>query len=653
MGIMKSASASSAEASFVTVVEPPLSGSASSDIQTAITAAATAGGGIVQLQAETYEIVDAIVWPTDACNVVLRGVPGTILDIQCIDNVWALDLQGTNSIRAINNIAAQATGITFTTAAQAGDVAAGDVIRVMGTDSDGMLRCMRVVASAAGNTGTGLASLEYVFPYALTSVTASVVAAKNNGIECLEVLHSAGASHFAVCQYQDGFFMNDIRANGQDYSASDFLTLHHSTNVKSNNVYCENYNIIENYLGSDICNPLSLLNVYDVKLSNWTIINGANSTLATSKSVKMADAIDSLHLENFKVIDSQSFGVYAGTDVSLVNSKFDNLLVQNSRLEQFYMANTADLKNVKFDGCDILQGRTVGMQFVTVGIAKDLSINNCSFYGNAQEGLSLQSIDGLSLTGSILSGNANGAVIYQCTNFAITGNTIQNNTSQGLYPWDSDDGTITGNTINNNAHGIYSEGSCNNLVISGNSCKDNATNNLRLTATDLNFTIGSNDFGGTLVTYSTGTGHKIDNNNDGIYGITAFTPNITWENQTATGFRSINNGIMRMDIRWIATAAPTTAALTLTMPTGWAIDTAKMTAGAELQWINVPNAYMANIGVANYIHIRANAASSTTINFHYSTALPGLTAQVTKTAPFTFDTNDIFWAILEFPVVTA
>lgn len=134
---------------------------------------------------------------------------------------------------------------------------------------------------------------------------------------------------------------------------------------------------------------------------------------------------------------------------------------------------------------------------------------------------------------------------------------------------------------------------------------------------------------------------------------TSFTPTCSFGvNCTMAGFYSIVNGIMTLSVSGTGTGAVTAGNLSINVPSGYTIDTSKMLT-IDLAWVGCLNMYYLDAGVVNYIAIRANAISTTALNFHYSSTGESLTAQISNTAPFTFGNTDKFQFIMQFPVLAA
>jgi len=181
------------------IVEPSEGGAG---IEAALEAAKTAGGGVVQLRAGTYSIIDDIepLGSDYMCGVTLRGVgPETVLSID-VNNLTtaALSLVGgtLNVNQSISNVSAGDTSITFSTASNAGTVKAGDRLIIAGTDNESLTDVSYPHEAAAdGNPGTGVVMLVNPIMKTFTSTTCAMnfptedntIAAMNNAIEDLTV----------------------------------------------------------------------------------------------------------------------------------------------------------------------------------------------------------------------------------------------------------------------------------------------------------------------------------------------------------------------------------------------------------------------------------------------------------------------------------
>jgi hypothetical protein len=134
---------------------------------------------------------------------------------------------------------------------------------------------------------------------------------------------------------------------------------------------------------------------------------------------------------------------------------------------------------------------------------------------------------------------------------------------------------------------------------------------------------------------------------------TSVTPTGSWStNTTYTGRISrMPNGYLLYNFRVATSGAPTAAALTVNMPTGYVIDTARFPAGSAG---NTP----IGLGVANDASVNpfdaTAAVNSTTSILTYARSVSGSLitySTVTNAAPFTFTTSDYVELHVTVPIV--
>lgn len=519
----------------------PSGGDDTSAIQAAVTAAATAGGGVVQLFEGTYTITDAITWPVTANNVLLRGVGmGTIVNAEIPledppTNPWAFDLLGEIVLIAMNNTTIGDATITATTAAQAGSFQAGDVVRIEGTDPDSVKFFQEGVVVSA-DSGTGVITLQSPVSETLTSVSLRRYrTGKNNGIMDLSMFHpgALNGSHAIGLRYQYAPLLKNVYANGEEGSGGAGITIVYCTQAKLLDCVFEDFEVVEHYptvlddvnpVGLDLQDNLSLV------MQRCIVRNCGLSSVSTGAGIQLGAAHVNCKFVDVVVEDSQKNGISIGSTSQLNNVEFRNVAVNNSNEFGLYAANGHKTKKVLFSEISIFGTNygsggshpglnLVGPAFSRFNIFKNIQTENC-----AGEGINVWSQDDFIIQGC----TGQTILIYQCENGTIADCAVNHQTGSGLYIWDCDDISVTGGSYcENGGRGILSEASSSNVTISGVVAKNNTGNNLELDATDSTFTITGNDFGGTGVVYSTGTGHKIWNNQDGINRTQTYTPVVT------------------------------------------------------------------------------------------------------------------------------
>lgn len=227
-----------------------------SGIDTAAGLAAAAGGGIVQLFEGTYSVTSEISVLTNYENVTIQGVgPGTVLEADAttpFDNDAVFFFDAFGGQLNVNNYSAGASSITFTTASQAGNVAAGDLLNVHGTDANSELDTEVLEALENGNPGTGVVNLKRVTRKTLTSVVVEVL---NNARNCVikdlkiklvggsAVTYAIDFSHSAYCRFENLII--------EDFANTGSIAIHvqgsvsptvENCQITNTALYCINFN---------------------------------------------------------------------------------------------------------------------------------------------------------------------------------------------------------------------------------------------------------------------------------------------------------------------------------------------------------------------------------------------------------------------------
>lgn len=131
----------------------------------------------------------------------------------------------------------------------------------------------------------------------------------------------------------------------------------------------------------------------------------------------------------------------------------------------------------------------------------------------------------------------------------------------------------------------------------------------------------------------------------------SFTPTGSWStNTTYTGFWRRVGDTMEIQAKVATAGAPTSATLTINLPSGYTIDTAKL---LELD----TNENMVGFGIAqdsatSYYPIFPTYESTTSVRCRYHNgASPTASANVTQAAPFTFGNTDSVSIFIRVPIV--
>ena len=129
-----------------------------------------------------------------------------------------------------------------------------------------------------------------------------------------------------------------------------------------------------------------------------------------------------------------------------------------------------------------------------------------------------------------------------------------------------------------------------------------------------------------------------------------FTPTGTWTvNTTYTGrYRRVGDS---MEVRWQATlsGAPNNTQLTFNLPSGFTIDSSKMTAGGSANGSFVGNAFDVSALLNYQLNVECIVASSTVVT-GYQSGTTGQKSATSASAPFVFASGDYVTAEAKVPI---
>lgn len=134
------------------------------------TAATTITSGKIQLKKGTYSGTASLTFASQQ-NLIIEGVgPETVLQNTTTGD-WIVKFTGTNTgPHNLSGATENATSVTCSTASQAGNYAAGDIVQLRGTDSQSIGEAeLNEVVSA--DSGTGVVTLKWPIKFTLTSAT--------------------------------------------------------------------------------------------------------------------------------------------------------------------------------------------------------------------------------------------------------------------------------------------------------------------------------------------------------------------------------------------------------------------------------------------------------------------------------------------------
>lgn len=318
----------------VTVLEPSVGGSG---IQTALTNAANAGGGVVQLMAGTYEVTSKITVPAGANNVFLVGVGApTILSATAAVNDYVISFDSQGVEKNCQNTTRGNTSITTTTASDAGYFVAGDYVIIKGDDAESVDDLEFNVVLTSGNTGTGVVALLFPIGKTLTSVTMiSFPDGRNNAITDLSITLAAAPAIFSSAvdlEQQVGFIVNNVFVSGFSLSPNygqPVIEVGNCINAKLTNIRfdgCQNDAIRLDYSANCIVQN--------------SLITRANISATTSQGAINFDAACDCLVDSCTITDSQGHGIV--TRVRGRRNQISNCWIQNAQLDGVKLIGARD-----------------------------------------------------------------------------------------------------------------------------------------------------------------------------------------------------------------------------------------------------------------------------------------------------------------------
>jgi hypothetical protein len=128
----------------------------------------------------------------------------------------------------------------------------------------------------------------------------------------------------------------------------------------------------------------------------------------------------------------------------------------------------------------------------------------------------------------------------------------------------------------------------------------------------------------------------------------SYTPTGSWStNTTYTGkWRRIGDS-MEVDVKVATSGAPTSAALTINLPSGYSIDTAKIDSNT---FSNIFSSGTVNDSTANYYPAKVGYNNTTSVSAIYITS-SDIFATITQAAPMTWGASDFLTATFMIPIL--
>lgn len=523
IGACRSGGAGSGSSSFLTEVTPSAGGAG---IQAAINEVATAGGGIVQLEAGTYTVTDMIEWPSDASNVVLQGVgPATVLDSQ-LPLVGGLP-EYCISIRAEENPSQKnivaptknATQVTCSTVAEGALFLEDYWCIIRGTNAAGEVweELNQVAADGSGVTGVVTLRSHIVRSYSSGCTLRAFGAGVNNGVRDLKIIHTAVGTHAIRVESQKGAFIENCRFDGSVGSQNRCLQLTGVHNSWFSNNLIENYTFIE---GGTTCWAVDFYGIDSTFESN-KIHNCGNSGATGRGGVNIRNVYNCKFVNN-TITGCDGPGVFATTADHQRNILIQGNHIIGCRDNGIHLGDATTTSDIDIlgnfiEGAGLVTGLNGGIYLRAV--RANIIGNVCNKCDEA--GISVQFSERINITGNVCSNNTLGiTVLTDSTNINISGNSVANNSYAGIYLSDVTYVQVTGNVSVSNVRGMACVGTCTNVRFSGNTMRSNTTAAIDISNASSNCTVNNNEYGGNAVNFGSGTGHSYDN-------VRTYTPTVT------------------------------------------------------------------------------------------------------------------------------
>lgn len=518
------------------------------------------GGGTLFLGQGTFDLGAGLQLATHNFVRIVGQGDATILSGTGAGSGALLEILGTADLvdDPLNNFAIGATSIFTTTAANAGQVAAGDALFIVGTDAAmGYKEGFVGIAAAGGNAGTGEITLENPAPFGFNSgLVDNFAGNKFLSLEKVKMVPTGTFDQIFTIRYCDHFTMKDINIDADGVtlagSARNCIDITASTNTTIQNVRVFKMNqarsiavragmdfLIENcdVTGSNNTGGgtgpeaaiLLGVNVYGGSVNRNKIVggtgdggilvdgsNGATRILISGNRVlyrTVGQGISVTGGNEIQVKDnyirnirntSNGFGILANAKKMLVSG---NTMVN---CQWGIVANAASNSNVKVDNnlMEQIDKQGIYIHHVSNGSVNDNTVRTCG-----QFCIGIDDSSKMTVNDNVVEDGQRGIIIYEDSdNVTIVGNQVFDMDNEGIWiSGDSNtplDNTVNGNSIDTCATGIRLSATQDNDVV-GNRV-DNCTTGLLMDdntgVTDNNLVDHNNLRGNTTPLSDTSTG---------------------------------------------------------------------------------------------------------------------------------------------------
>jgi len=485
----------SAGANSTWVVRPE---EGSAGIQAAMDAASAAGGGLVQLLEGTYSITANITNNTWN-NVELRGMgDSTILEHSGFGLNSTLIVNILNSgPHAGNNVVAEASSVFTTTAANAGNYLAGDILTIYTTvgDPDGFEESEIHEVAVNGNAGTGEIQLKTKVQRTLTSITLSRTRnGLNNKIRDLKFTFANSTNFGAMTLNGHYSLIENVTVVGGNSTGTGQIGIsgansgpHSSKNVIRNcrmrdcdfrGIFMQGQHesVIENCVVENV-NRLGTAFTYALVMDfdcrdcsirdnivRHCIEGGGIITRGTQprRTIISNNKVFNIYRQGISGINCQIVGNYVedcghtpvfnsgfGAGIIIQTNGFDNNIVANNIIKNCYFAIQVgfNAKPTVVSGNTVQKTRT----------------------GNGLEALSIDAV-GCSVIGNVVTDTGSHGIYAARKGTTCIGNVVRNAGGNGLHIVGDQSVVSNNSTFNSTGAGLFVDNSTVDTIFMGNNC---------------------------------------------------------------------------------------------------------------------------------------------------------------------------------------
>jgi len=336
-------------------VVSPSGGDDTTALQTAITAVAAAGGGIVQLLAGTYHTSTELDIGTTTNDLWIRGVgQQTIVSSTLTNNTYVFNFESNSSQdKNVGTIARDATSVTTSTHSDATAFTVGTPVLISGTDGDSYPRWEFNEVLTNGNGTTGVIALKHKISWDLTSpVIRSWTTGLRNRFSDLKIIYASGAAHGCRFRYQLDGIIENIYSDGTTGSASRAIQISESHRLKVRDCQIRNHNVHEMQPGDVGAYGMDISTTYGSQFSR-ILLDNCGSTSPDREALNLGARFENVVLEDIQILNPLTFGMVINGSTPSANLKLRNIKIVNAQDKG--MSSALDTKDVIIENC-LFQG---------------------------------------------------------------------------------------------------------------------------------------------------------------------------------------------------------------------------------------------------------------------------------------------------------